>query len=170
MKTVIASLLLMTSASAFAGGDHMHAPTVPKEFEALKALEGTWEGKTMMDGKEMPATVTYKVTSGGTAIIETLGEGTEHEMVSVYSARGKKITMTHYCAAGNQPEMAFKKGTGNTFAFEMVGKTGIDNPKEEHMHGITLTLADKTHLKQEWTNYKDNKKAGTAVFEFTKKM
>ncbi len=171
MKFITLYAIAFSCFGAFAGGDHdMPAPTIPKEFQALKALEGTWEGKTAMHGKEEMATVNYKVTSGGTTLVETLGAGTPHEMVTVYSTRKNKISATHYCAIGNQPEMTLKKSTGNTFTFEMAGIKGIDDANEMHMHGLTITLKDKNHLKQEWTNYANNKKADTATFEFTRKM
>jgi hypothetical protein len=171
MKSILVSILAFFSVNAIAGGDHsMPAPSVPKEFESLKALVGTWQGKTIMNGKEESATVSYKLTSGGTAIVETLGEGTPHEMVTVYSARKNKIFMTHYCAIGNQPEMSLKKAAANSYVFEMNGHAGIDDPKEMHMHALTLTLTDPNHLKQEWTNFNNNKKADIAVFDFTRKM
>lgn len=165
MKTL---LFVLFSISAWAGPGHDSKVTVPKDFEALKALKGTWEGKTTMHGKEETTTVSYEVTSGGTAMIETLGKGSEHEMISMYSARGKNIEMKHYCAIGNQPEMKLKKADGKTFAFEGTGK-GIDNPKEMHMHSLTITMIDADHLKQEWQNYENGKKGQTAVFEFTRK-
>jgi hypothetical protein len=61
-----------------------------------------------------------------------------------------------------------KKADAGSFVFEMEGMKGISDKNELHMHAVTLTVAgDK--LKQEWTNYKDNKKGDVAVFEFTKK-
>ena len=65
--------------------------------------------------------------------------------------------------------MALKKAGKNSFSFEMNGHTGIDDPKEMHMHAVTLTLVDKDHLRQEWTNYSGSKKGEVAVFEFTRK-
>jgi hypothetical protein len=160
---------LLVSPMAFAGPEHeMPAPKIAPEFEQLKGLVGTWEGKTTMGGKEENVKVTYELTSGGTALVEKLGPGTPHEMVSVYSTRNNKVAMTHYCAIGNQPEMKLKKAGAGTFTFELDGTKGITDKKEMHMHGVVLTLDGNT-LKQEWTNYKDNKKGDVAVFTFTKK-
>jgi hypothetical protein len=170
MKGLLIFTVIVTGLQVYAGDESHMSPPVPKEFESLKALVGTWEGTTKMHGKDEKTTVSYKLTSGGTALIETLAEGTPHEMVTVYSARKNKVTATHYCAAGNQPQMALKSATANTFAFEMQGHAGLDDAKEMHMHALTLSLTDPNHLKQEWTNYNNNKKADTAVFEFTRKM
>lgn len=163
-------ILVLSFFSTAAFAHDMPKPVIAKDFEAMKTLIGTWEGKTKMHGKEETTQLSYKLTSGGTAIIETLGEGTDHEMVSMYSTRANKVAMTHYCSAGNQPEMALKKADGKTFTFEMNGTKGIENPKDMHMHALTITVIDKNHLKQEWTNFVDNKKGETAVFEFTRKL
>src|SRR5262245_41123125 len=89
---------------AQAGTDHEHPPVVmPKEFDALKKLVGTWEGHIKMGDKDMPVTLSYELTSGGTVIMEKTMVGTPHEMVSMYHKNGKALAMTHYCALGNQP-------------------------------------------------------------------
>lgn len=168
MKTVFVSLMILSSL-AFAEHDHtMPTPKVSPTFEKLKGLVGTWEGTTKMNGKEEPTKVIYELTSGGTAIIEKIMPGTPHEMTTIYSSRGNDVNATHYCLVGNQPEMKLKKTEGDTFQFEMDGTKGISNKKEAHMHSLALTMTGNK-LKQEWTNYKDNKKEDTAVFEFTKK-
>lgn len=135
----------------------------------MKALVGTWQGKNTMNGKEENTTVTYELTSNGTALVEKLGPGTPMEMVTIYANRGDKVFATHYCALGNQPEMTLKNAKNNSFTFEMTGTNGITNKNEMHMHGVTLTLNGKK-LKQEWTNYKDNKKGDVMAFELTKKL
>lgn len=168
MKSLLVLATLCLASAAFAGSDHKHpTPKVSAEFEKMKALVGTWEGKTTMHGKEEDTKVTYTLTSNGTALVETMQPGTPMEMVTIYANRGNKVHATHFCALGNQPSMTLKKAKDNTFQFEMVGTNGISNKNEEHMRAVTLTLeGDK--LKQDWTNYKNNKKSGTVTMEFTK--
>ena len=169
MKLITTLFLFNLAIPAFAGSAHNTPPKVSDSFESMKALVGTWEGTTKMAGKDVPVKVTYEMTSGGTAMVEKIMPGTDHEMITVYANRGKDVNATHFCIAGNQPEMKLKKTTPNEFTFEMVGTKGIANKNDEHMHGVTLTLIGNK-LKQEWTNYKKNKKADTTVFEFTKKI
>lgn len=170
MKNLIAIFALLVAPIAFAGNEHDHpAVKVSPEFENMKALVGTWEGKMQMNGKEENLKVTYQLTSGGTAIVETLNPGSPMEMVTVYANSGKRVRATHYCALGNQPEMDLKNSKENVFTFEMVGTKGIANRKEMHMHGVTLTL-EGNKLKQEWTNFKDGKKGDVHTFEMTKKI
>jgi hypothetical protein len=165
------SIIALCSASiALAGNEHEHAPAkVSPAFESMKSLIGTWEGKTKMDGKEQDLKVTYELTSGGTAIIEKTNPGSPMEMVTVYANNGKNVHATHYCALGNQPQMALKQTKGKVFTFEMEGTKGISDKNEMHMHGVVLTL-DGNKLKQEWTNYNKGKKGDIHAFELTKKM
>jgi hypothetical protein len=152
------------------GSPDAHPPTVmPKEFDVMKQLVGTWEGTAKMGEKEEPVTVIYKMTAAGTALTETLMPGTPHEMVSVYHKDGRSLAMTHYCATGNQPHMKLKKGDAQSISFEMTKPTGISSAKEAHMHAVTLTLADPDTLKQEWTFYTDGKKSGVNAFNFKRK-
>jgi len=170
MKALIGLLVFCISLGAFAGEEHQHTPVkVTPEFENMKGLVGTWEGKANMTGKDEPVTVTYELTSGGTALVEKLNPGTPMEMVTIYANSGKTVNATHYCAMGNQPQMTLKQSKGNTFTFEMDGTKGIANKKEMHMHAVTLSL-EGNKLKQEWTDYKDGKKGGTHNFDLTKKM
>jgi hypothetical protein len=169
MKTLMSLIAFFSLSIAFAGDEHMTPAKVSPEFESMKALIGTWEGKTKMHGKEEMTTVTYELTSGGTAIVERMNPGTPGEMTTVYANSGKKVNATHYCAMGNQPQMTLKQAKGTTFAFEMVGTNGISDKNETHMHAVTLTV-NGNKLKQEWTSFQNGKKGESPVFELTKKM
>ena len=170
MKSMIGLTVLCSVSLAFAGNEHDHAPAkVSPAFESLKALVGTWEGKTKMDGKDLDVKAVYELTSGGTAIVEKLNPGTPMEMVTVYANNGQKVNATHYCALGNQPQMTLKQVKGNNFTFEMVGTNGLSNKNEMHMHGVVLSI-EGNKLKQEWTNYKDGKKGEAHTFELAKTM
>lgn len=168
MKTILSVLSFIVFFQAFA--HEMPAPPVmPKDFDTLKQLVGTWEGTTVMNGKEEKVSVIYELTSGGTAIAEKLMPGTPHEMISMYYKSGKSLAMTHYCAIGNHPELPLKNADSTHLTFEMTKPIGVSSMKETHMHAVVLTLPDKDHLVQEWTSYENGKKSETAVFKFTRK-
>ena len=173
MKKIITicSALILCSLNALANPGQHPAPVMPKDFETLKKLVGTWEGKAKMHSdKEEDVTVVYELTSGGTAITEKLMPGTLNEMVSIYYKDGKSLAMTHYCAKGNHPEMKLKKSSDTAISFEMVGVKGISSAKEAHMHAITLSMPDANTLKQDWVNFQDGKKNMTAIFSFKRKL
>ena len=128
--------------------DHHAAASVKNAgFDKMKSLVGTWVVADK-DGKptDQVASV-FKLTAGGTAIQETIFPGQDHEMVSLYTAEGPDLILTHYCMLGNQPRMkANTKSLTNKLVFEFAGGTNLDPKKDKHMHGKTLTFVDPDHI------------------------
>ena len=155
---VIGWAMLLAGTNVLADEQMQPTPVASPELERIKQLAGRWEG-TSQDGEKgaQPAAVEYKVTSGGSAVVETLFPGTPHEMVSVYHDQNGKIAMTHYCMLGNHPELALTNATGKELDFSLAKGSGIDLAKEQHMHALTLTQGDAGHLVQVWTCYEGGK-------------
>ncbi len=157
--TLVFGCVILMSGTSLLAEEQMHqAPAVSKELEQVKALVGRWEGTSQDEGKEaQPAAVEYKVTSGGSAVVETLFPGTPHEMVSVYHDQHGKLAMTHYCMLGNHPELALTNASDTELDFSLAEGSGIDAAKEQHMHALALTQSDAGHLSQVWTCYEGSK-------------
>jgi hypothetical protein len=119
-------------------------------FEKLKSLAGEWEGKAT-DGKTVKAT--YKVTSGGSALAETLQTEGEPEMLTVYHLDGGHLMMTHYCSLANQPRMraAAFSGDPKSLDFQYVGATNLAKADAPHMHHLVIAFDDSDHVTQKWT-------------------
>lgn len=136
-------------------------------FELIKGLEGSWTGKKA-DGK--PADVEYRVTAGGSAVLETLFPGTDHEMVTLYSMQRNRLVLTHYCALSNQPRMSFRRTRDpGTVHFEFVGGDNIDVKKDTHMHALDLRSEGKGALRAMWTLWEGGEAARDEIFEFRRK-
>jgi len=144
-----------------AGKDEKQVSKTPA-FEQFKQLAGEWVGsKKGPEGHDLH--VKYKVTSGGSAVVETVFPGSEHEMVTVIHPDGSEIL-------GNQPHMkASGAGDGNKVEFKFLRATNMKSENDMHMHNVTYTFVDKDTLKSEWTNYKDGKAGETVVFELKRK-
>jgi hypothetical protein len=137
-----------------------------KSFTQLKALTGSWEGKSL-DGK--PLLVSYRETAGGSAVLsEILGD---HEMITVFNLDGpNKLLMTHYCAAGNQPRMqASVSPDGKTITFIFVDATNLASPDAGHMQRMVLTVLDDNHHTEDWT-FVDHGKEMKEFFDLRRKM
>ena len=148
------------------------SPAANAQFEMLKKLEGTWTGKAGHGEDVNDATVTYKVTSGGTAVMETLFAGEQHEMITMYCLDGNDLVLTHFCALGNQPHMKMAKPNSadpNVLVFECDGHGGNMKESDAHMHKAVITIVDADHLKAAWTMTMDKKPGDTANFELTRK-
>jgi hypothetical protein len=141
----------------------------PSRFEQFKQLAGEWEG--MEAGNEgHKVKVLYKVTSGGSAIVETIGPGTEHEMVTIIHPDGDDLLLTHYCMLGNQPQMkASGKGDSEKIEFKFIRATNLKSDKDMYMHDVTFNFVNKDTVKTEWTHFMDGKDSGKVIFELKRK-
>ena len=139
-------------------------------LERFKQLAGDWVGKGKHGEEEHDARVNYKVTSGGSAVVETIDPGGGHEMITVIHPDGDALLLTHYCMIGNQPQMKAQPKPGeNKIAFEFVKATNLKSDKDMHMRSVTFTFVDQDTLIAEWTNYDQGKEAGKAVFHMKRK-
>ena len=143
-------------------GEHQSAPyTGSPEFERMKQLVGAWEGTSDMGKTGEKVRVEYRLSAGGSALVETLFPGSGEEMVSVYHDQNGKLGMTHYCMLRNQPKMALAKADGQSLELVFVPKGNDINPaNEKHMHAVNIAFTDKDHIVQKWTLFDKGKDAG----------
>jgi len=171
--TLPALVLSAFAVTVYAAEDLKHHPTDTTKnprFEQFKQIAGVWEGKEVEGRPGTDVKVEYRVTSGGSAVVETIFPGTPMEMMTLIHRDGDDLLLTHYCMLGNQPRMkASGTGDGNQFAFKFVGATNLKSPSDMHMHDVTYTFPDKDTLRSEWTHYQDGKDAGRVVFELKRK-
>jgi hypothetical protein len=122
-------------------GAKLPAPPTNAGLEKMKKLAGTWLVADK-DGKPTDQVASIiKVTAGGSAVHETLFPGQPLEMVSIYTADGPDLIMTHYCVLGNQPRMkADASSPRNQLVFQFAGGANLDPAKDKHMHEATLTF------------------------------
>jgi len=163
---IIAGMALGPFAAISADHQMMPAPiTHSSDFERMKGLAGTWEGKADMGKGIETLKVTYEVTSAGNAILERFAAGQPHEMVTVYHDRNGKLTMTHYCTLGNQPHMELTNPGEETMRFVLSEKEpGLASLSETHMHALTITVDGKDSISHTWTLYdKGAKKSDVSV-------
>jgi hypothetical protein len=173
------SLSLLAPAALLAAASPARAEgpaALPKAaFERLKTLAGTWEGQAgdgqPGDGQPgLPATVTYRVASGGSVVEETLFPGTSHEMVSMYHLADGRLVMTHYCSMGNQPRMRLDEAasTRDRLVFAFDGGTNLDPAKDVHIHSGAIEWKGEV-LHADWAAWAGGKEAGHKVFELRRK-
>ena len=154
-------LTLLVSLSSASYGDakpgaKLPAPPTNAGLEKMKKLAGTWLAADE-DGKPTEQVVSIiKVTAGGSAVHETLFPGQPQEMVSIYTADGPDLIMTHYCVLGNQPRMkADPKSPANQIVFHFTGGTNLNPEKDKHMHEATLTLVSDDRIELKGTGWEN---------------
>lgn len=119
-------------------------------LEKLKSLEGTWHGNNPQGN---PVTVSYEVISGGTAVMETIAEGTKPGMVTIYHVDGDQLMLTHFCTMGNQPRMRANIPTGDltSLEFKFVDVTNVSDHVSGHIRDLTVTFNNQDSITQVWT-------------------
>lgn len=170
-RFALAAVLLLVAASAAAEPPAPNPKVDAKAlFEKWKALAGTWESGDK-DGDGQPDwTVVYRVTAGGSAVMETLFPGTPKEMVTMYTVDGDDFVLTHYCAMGNQPRMkAVPSDVASRVTFEFVSGGNMKSRDEQHMDSLTAVFKDATHVRHDWTMWADGKAAHVLSFDWTRK-
>ena len=137
-------------------------------FEKLKSLAGDWEGKLLPDGPT--ARVTYRVTSAGSVVVETIMPGEPGEMVTLFHPDGDSVLGTHYCAGQNQPRMRSNgiSADGKEIAFKFLDVTNLASPEASHMREVTFNFQDADHFTATWTS-RENGKDSPMTFTYTRK-
>ena len=164
MRNLIAILLLGGTVVA---EEHKHpAPPQNPIMDKMKSLIGNWEGTAKENGKEMQVTTNFKMVSGNSVLMNTLSEGTPHEMVTMIHLDQKELMATHYCAGQNQPRLKAQPGAGNALTFVFTDGTNVENG---HMQKVVFTFVDADHHLEDWTYRDKSGKESTGHFDFKRK-
>ncbi len=137
------------------------------EFERLKELVGSWECEADMGNGPQVITISYRLTSGGSVIVDTIFAGSPHEMITVYHDNSKgNLTLTHYCMLGNQPKMVLKSNEMDELSFALSEDSDIDVANETHMHSVKFKFEGNDDMVQSWKNYEGGKESKVMSFAF----
>lgn len=160
MRITKTSALLLLAAVCLAGSATAGSnPT----FDRFKALTGDWiAAEDSEHVKKGDLVASYRLTGGGSAVVEDIFPGTPHQMTTVYHMDGDDVVLTHYCMGGNQPRMRAKATQDSKVAFAYDGGTNIDPKKTRHMHEASFQFVSADEIRSEWVQYADGK-AGTSV-------
>ena len=144
-----------------------------QQFDLIKSLAGDWTG-TGGDGTETHAVeIRYRLTAAGTAVEETMFPGTEHEMITMYNLDGPRLMLTHYCSAGNQPEMVARNWEVDTspqmIRFAFAHATNLLSSKTGHMHEMEMTILGPDKMNETWTYFQDGVLSHRSTFTMTRK-
>jgi len=169
-KLAVSAAFLSAVAFVATAGDHLSHPHSPAgagspAWESMKSLQG--EGEGLYQGK-VKTSVSYKLVSNGTALMETLVAPDASDMVTMYHPDGNRVAMTHYCSENTQSRMRAPGADGKRIAFSFVDVSNLASPDAMRMTGLVLTLKDPDHFSAQWTGTGMGK-IDTSLFEFTRK-
>jgi len=153
-----------------------------KSFDKMKALAGEWEGSVTLDPPETdmkmdkPVHISLRVTSRGNALVHEMQEaGTpldptkfDHPLTMIY-LDGDRLTLIHYCDAGNRPRMTAKApADSKKVEFEFLDLSGGN--EQGHMYHAVFTAVDVNHHIEDWTYRMPGDKPMHAHMELTRKQ
>jgi len=138
-ETSISSLILLLLTLAMACAQvsaSERAGSATAAFERLSTLVGTWRF-TAPSGKHQ--SVAYRLTAGGSTLVETWTLGSGRESMTLYHLDGSDLIATHYCPQGNQPRLVLKPaGDATLLSFEFKDGTNLQAPGASHQHHFWL--------------------------------
>jgi hypothetical protein len=163
-------LLLLPLLAACASAQRPADPVVDDSarFQRFKALAGDWTATGQGDAPD-GSKVSYRVTAGGSAVVETVFSGTPHEMVTVYRLDAGRLRLTHYCALGNQPGMvALANADDGTVEFDLDSLGNGDPARDMHMHHARFEFVSSDRLRSHWTLWKDGGPDNTVTIDLAR--
>lgn len=130
------------------------APAVREDprFAWFQGLPGTW---VATEESSQPGTeVSYRLTAGGSVLVETIRPLGEEEMMSTVHREGDGLLLTHFCSLGNQPRLRASAEPAPEGERSVDFRcTGGSNVREDgmHMHRAVFTFVGDDRLQAAWT-------------------
>jgi hypothetical protein len=152
-RVLLCALPLLFTAAAFAASNRTEAsavaevakstaaaPSAADVFARMSALVGDWTG-TFENGRAH--LVNYRLSAGGTVLVETWALAPGRESITIYYVDGDELLATHYCPQGNQPRLRLISGTNrDRFDFALKDGGNLSVPGGWHQHLMWLQLGD----------------------------
>jgi hypothetical protein len=169
-KYILAGLVVLLTSGPLnvAGEEEVHTPYAgSKAFQKIKQLAGNWQGSVDMGQGSQSIKASYRISSAGSVLVETIFEGTPNEMVTVYhDDKNQQLGMTHYCGLNNQPKLILIGEKENVLEFDLAPDAPIDASREPHMHALTLTFAGNNEMQQHWTQFAQGAKKKVVTISY----
>jgi len=151
-------------------------PDAQKSFDTLKTLAGNWEGPVTLDppdtqmSMDKPVHISMRITSRGNALVHEMQEAgtpadpTKYDHpVTMFYLDSDRLTLVHYCDAGNRPRMVARKPDGKTVEFDFADLSGGN--QFGHMYHAVFKTVDANHHAEDWTFMMPGDKPMHAHFE-----
>jgi hypothetical protein len=139
-------------------------------LDSIKDLAGTWYA--VENGKLTERIVSeYRVTAGGSVVIETVFPKSEMEMISMYFTEGDALWLAHYCMFGNHPRLkAEVDGSSGDVVWRCQGGENFTNcATTDHMHEGRVVRIDADRIVSTWTAMRKGKAVAPERFEIARK-
>ena len=168
MRSITVLSVCLLASSVIAQDTKIPKHEGSKELQKIKGLAGSWVGEMDHGKGPKPVRIVYRVTAAGSAVMETFHPGTPMEMVTMYHDDKGKLSMTHYCMLGNQPQMRLVKASDKQVALDLVKDSVVDKDKP-HMNALTIDFLDADRIRHTWGCCEGGDKTRNMTVEFKRK-
>ena len=153
LRTGVLSLCWLVLAQAARGQETVPKTSAQSSFDILKGLEGTWNGAVTTDPPNPDIQgsihVTMRVASRGSVLVHEIAPGGVPEPTMIY-LEGDRLTLVHYCEAGNRPRLVARKSAGRkSVEFDFVDISGSTAPV--YLRHFAFTIINADHHAEDWT-------------------
>ncbi|MCB9903054.1 MAG: hypothetical protein H6831_01465 [Planctomycetes bacterium] len=165
--TPILALACLAASCSTYRNHHVRAEGASDEhFRMFTELQGDWYFVDENGDPTDDLALSYELTGGGSAVMERVFPGQDHEMVTMYYMDGGNLMLTHYCAVGNQPTMIeMPTDSQRVVIFEFYRGTNLDPSTSSYMHDAKFEFLDVDRMRSTWRFYKEGKPAGEEVMD-----
>ncbi|MEE2776659.1 MAG: hypothetical protein VYE73_07840 [Acidobacteriota bacterium] len=109
----------------------------------FRSLAGDWDADSPDRQHGSYPAANFRVVAAGSTVIETVLQGQENEMESVFHIDGDNLLLTHYCALQNAPVLRFEPTEEpGLVKFVFHGGTNFDPAVDAHFHAGTFKVID----------------------------
>jgi hypothetical protein len=158
----LALAALLAACAATGAPPVEEGPSVAEQLARMKSLTGDWY-RTDGEAGDGPV-MQYSLAANGSAVVERLFPGMEKEMVTMYFVDDGRLTLTHYCALGNQPTMIARASERDRIDFEFAGVSNLASRDAAHMHEHEIEFLGDDRVDATWILWKDNQEAERRLF------
>ncbi len=151
MKTILPVLAFtaffagcqMAEAPAEEAQDPVEPTTTDASFDAIKSLEGTWNGTMAFDDGREDVTILseFKVVSGGNTVIEKwIEDGVE--MATTFTMEDGRMLTKHYCVLGTEPSFQSTMSTDGTLDFTLRDDVSYETGVNDFLASMSFDLSE----------------------------
>ena len=123
--------------------DPVEPTTTDASFDAIKSLEGTWNGTMAFDdGREDVSILSeFKVVSGGNTVIEKwIEDGVE--MATTFTMEDGRMLTKHYCVLGTEPSFQSTMSTDGTLDFTLRDDVSYETGVNDFLASMSFDLSE----------------------------
>jgi hypothetical protein len=126
-------------------------------FERFKSIQGEWLGRSTKGWEEQSG---WRTIAGGSVVMHTSFDAHPNEtMLTLFSLDQGRLSLTHYCVAGNQPRLDATAISRDGLEIRFTFRDGGNLPTRDrgHMDQAVFRFIDDDQMTSRWTWFQNGR-------------